>query len=461
LQLLVEQLGSTSAGRELGIERLSSLADLRASVRIRSPARHAEEVESVWGFGVFDGPEGTEDISGGGRERAQLVAVWRSFLGDAAPERVALLRGQHFDAAIDDLMLEDLAAWGGELLRVTMIDDSADVLQQLEKFEPEVLVVPSLLTCRLLEEVHRTRLEVRLKKLKLILAEYDQHRKIRSEVLVRSAGWIDRSGRIAIATTRPPPRAMTLATASQILELLPYSNPEEDGMRQYSKRTVLPEHAVVGQRYEVVVTSPLGFLRMRTGEHVRVIGFDPPTTASPFARPRVVRLIPAPADIRLEGCTVAGSWLTASVRQSLSREDPALVQAEIGPDPLSIPSGEAAVRTASVKLHEAFADTELGGLRAGSSGFRNRRRRPRSLLVRVELQGYVNTDLPKKLSERIDASLRARSPAYSHLRERDELQPPRVLVVPAGSRRTDEERRISRLAGIVKVPDVRVVKGMG
>jgi hypothetical protein len=171
----------------------------------------------------------------------------------------------------------------------------------------------------------------------------------------------------------------------------------------------------------------------------------------------VVRLTPAPADVRLEGCTVAGSWLTASVRQSLAREDPALVQAEIGPDPLSVPSAEAAVRTASVKLHEAFADTELGGLRPGTGGYRNRRRRPRSLLCRIELQGYVNTDLPKKLSERIDTSLRQRSAAYDHLRERAELQAPRVLVVPAGSKRKDEQRRIEKLEGAVRVPDVRVV----
>jgi hypothetical protein len=458
LQLLVDHLGSTRPGRDLGIERLRSLDDLRASVRIRSPRRHHDEVETKWGFGVFEAGDGAVDLGGGSREREHVVGIWRSYLDGGAPERVALLRGHHFDSAVDDIILDDLRTWGegGELRRIARLDDPADVLDQLEEYQPDVLVVPSALTCLYLENQHRAPLETRLTKLRLILAEHDLRRPVRTVVKIRSAGWIDRTGRVAVATARPPDHAVTLATSSQIVELLPYSNPEDDGRRVYAMKTVLPEHAIVGQRYEVTCTSPLGFLRLRTGEHVRVVGFDAPAPGSPFARPRVVRLSPAPADVRLEGCTVAGSWLTASVRQALAREDPALVQAEIGADPMSIPTAEAAVRTASMRLHEAFADTELGGL-SRTGAIRSRRRRPRSLLVRIELQGFVNNTLGRRLSERIDANLRQRSEAYAHLRARDDLQPPRVQVVSAGSRQQDEQRRVARLDGGVWVPEVRVV----
>jgi hypothetical protein len=204
-----------------------------------------------------------------------------------------------------------------------------------------------------------------------------------------------------------------------------------------------------------VLSSPQGFVRLRSGEHVKVVGFDMPSSSAPMPRARVVRLAPAPADLGLEGCTVAGAWLTASVRQALSREDPALVFAEIGPDPSSVPSGAAAVRSA--RITDTFSETELGWL-TKTGAHRVARKRPRGLLLRIELQGFVGADLAPKLSKRIDASLRLRSPAYAHLRQSGDLSAPRVLVARAGTRTRDEERRVAALAGKVRFGDVRVVE---
>lgn len=456
LQQIIEVLGETRTGRELGLHRLRSLEDFRASLPIRSPAEHREEIEHRLGFGVFD-PGGGEAVSlaGGEREREHALGVWSWLLQGRRPKRVALLRGHHYDASVDAILVDDLRAWGGELLRLHHLDDPVGVLAELESFDPEVLVVPSALTCRHLESVDRRSLEHRLRTLKLILAEHDLRRPLRTRVRLFSAGWLNRTGRLGVPTLRQPDDAVGLAVGTQVIELLAYSNPEEDARRVYETQSILPQHAIVGQRYELVCSSPLGFLRMRTGEHVRVVGFDAPSPAAPFARPRVVRLAPAPPDVRLEGCTVAGAWLTASVRQALWREDPALVQAEISPDPSSIPERPQRRRSSSLRLHEAFSDTELGSL-TRTGAFSTKVRRPRAILVRIELQGFVQPELPAKLSARIDQNLRRRSPAYAHLRSRQDLLPPRVQVVSAGTRRREEERRIARLGGPVWVPEVRV-----
>lgn len=453
LQQIVEVLGDTRVGRDLGLDRLRSLEDFRASIPIRSPKRHKADIESRLGFGSFE--VGDTTVTGAEREREHPVGVWSSVLRRGQPRRVALLRGHHYDVPIDAILADDLKAWGGELLRMGELDDPVEVLSKLEEFEPEVLVVPSALTCRYLEGVHRTSLEHRLRRLELILAEYDLGRPLRTRIPIKSAGWLDRTGRVGVPTVRAPSHAVVLAVGTQIIELLAYSNPEEDARRVYAPQTILPEHATVGQRYELVLSSPLGFVRLRTGEHVRVVGFDAPSDAAPFARPRVVRLAPAPADVRLEGCTVAGAWMTASIRQALWREDPALVQAEIGPDPMSIPEGARRRSASLLRLHEAFSDTELGAL-TRTGAFRAKKRLPRAVLVRIELQGFVNVGLPDKLADRIDQNLRRRSPAYAHLRSRNELLPPRVQVVSAGTRRREEERRVTGLGGPVWVPEVRV-----
>lgn len=456
LRLVAEHLGATRVGRDLGLERIRSLDDLRGTVPVMDPQTHEREVESRIGFG---GREGFESLASSGAEleRDHLISVWRSWLDGRVPERVVLLRGVHADPVVDAIMQEDLETLGGDLLRIDRLDDPEGVLARIEGFDPELLVVPSALTCRLLERVHRAPLERRLRRLRVVLAEHDLGRRLRTRLPVHSAGWIHRSGRCGLATLRQPRDAVTLAVGTQIIELLAYTNPEEDGRRVYAEHTVLPEHAVVGMRYEVVITSPLGFLRMRTNEHVRVVGFDAPSGEHPFPRPRVIRLAPAPADVRLEGCTVAGAWLTASIRQALWREDPALVAAEIGTDPLTAGADGVLVRSASLPLHDAFKETELAWL-ARTGAHEVKGRHPRGLLVRIELQGHVGRELPGKIGERIDQNLRRRSPAYAYLREREELHPPRVIVQRPGSRIAEERRRTADLLGAVWVPDVRVVE---
>jgi len=245
---------------------------------------------------------------------------------------------------------------------------------------------------------------------------------------------------------------VALAVATQIIELLPHGNPEEDGHYTFEERAVLPEHAILGRRYEVVVTSALGYLRLRTGEHVRVVGFDPPTSEARFPRPRVVRLPPPPADVRLEGCTVAGPWLAASVRQAFRREDPALVAAEVAPDPLSLESDT--TRTGSMRLSADFRDTELSWLtRTGAHRVASL---PRALLVRAEVQSQASRGFTARLSHRVDTSLRRRSPAYAYLREAGQLDPPRVLLVPRGGRQALTLSRVRQLFGPVWMPAVRI-----
>lgn len=454
----MEQLGPTSLGRQVGLLRIRSLDDLRASLPILDRERHEREVELHLGFGIGDSEEArSRELSGGSAERDEVLAVWRSYQDEREPKRVVLLRGHNFDPIVDRIARDDVRALGAEVLALDRIDDPEAVLDRLVEFEPDLMVVPSALTLRWLESVHRGALERRLRSLRLVLVEHDMDHVVRTRVPTATAGWIYRSGRLGLPTPRPPRHAITLAVGSQIVELLPYGNPEEDARRVYASETVMPEHAILGQRYELVVSSPLGFLRLRTDQHVRVVGFDPPSEEAPFPRPRVVRLAPAPADVTLEGCTVAGAWLTASIRQSFFREDPALVAAEIGPDPRSVPRGIAKVSThTSMRLPAAFKDTELGALaRTGNRGVE--RHRPRALLVRVEVQGYVAPELTGFLSERIDQSLRRRSPAYDYLRQRDDLQPPRVMVLSSGTRRSEEDRRIRELVGRVWVPEVRVV----
>ncbi len=455
LRLLIEQLGQTQPGRELGLNTVRSLADFRASIPIRDRTRHQDEVTARFGFGIGD----EEFENPGAWEREVPTGIWRAWLGDREPKRVALLRGRRFDTAVDEVLVDDLAALGGELRRIDRWDSAESTLEQLETFDPDLLVVPSVLTVGALEAVHRSPLERRLKSLELILAEHDLRRTRRTRVPIRSAGWIEAPGRLAVPSTRGADHSVTLAVGSSVIELLPYSNPEEDGQRVYARKTTMPEDAVMGHRYELVVSSPHGFLRLRTGEHVRVVGFEMPYDPADFPRPRVLRLPPAPADVRLEGCTVSGSWLTASIRQALHREDPALVFAEVGPDPLSIPAGGASIRTGSTRLPEAFVDTELGWLTRTGAHRVAKRRRPRSLLLRIEVQGFVLPELVGKLSERIDDNLQLRSAAYAHLRQRDELQAPRVMVVPSGTKGRDEQRRVEALGGVVRHPDVRIVEG--
>lgn len=433
------------------LQGVRDLADFRAVVEVRGPERHAVEIESL----LAHRPP-VVDVRGGS-ERQPQVETWRSWLGDEAPECIAVLRSGTEDDPIVAMRLDDLGALGGRLHWIRAWPSAAEVLRELEALQPDVLVVPSLATCRALEAVRRLPLEATLSRLKLVLTEFDAGVAIRSRVCVRHAGWYGQGGRLAVASVRRPYDSAVLAVHSQIIELLPYSNPVEDARRVYASQPILPEHAEMDQRYELVVTSA-AMLRMRTGDHVTVVGFDPPLPGEQQPRPRVRRLPPPPDDLRLYGCTVAGAWLTASVRQCLQREDPALVDAEIGLDPRARARRlrRLRLRYRSVPSPDYFVDTEAEAL----ANVELESQRPRGLLLRIELHGHVQNRLLGQLATRLDRSLRRRSPAYDHLRAQKELRPPRVLMTSAGTAFAKEQERIAGLDGPVQLPIVRVVRDL-
>lgn len=451
---LCAQLGATRVGQRFGLDAIASFEDFRASVPVLERSRHEREVENLLGFGVVDAEQGALELAGAARERDEVHAAWRARLGDVPVRRTALLLARGVDVLAERTLRDDLRGLCDELVQIDRADEPAHVLERLRELDPELLVVPSALTCAWIERAHRRPLEQTLPSLRAVLCQHDLGRPRRNAVPFGSIGWFHHGLRCAVPSVRAPGEPVTLALGSQLLELLPYGNPEDDGRRVYASSTILPEHAFVGHRYEIVVSSPLGLLRLRTEQHVRVVGFDPPSGALAVPRPRVVRLSTPPADVALEGCTVAGAWLTAAVRQSLAREDPALVDAEIVADAASLPRART---SSSMRIGEPFGDTELGAATTRTNLQRKELGgRPRALLCRLELQGFVRRDLAGKLAKRIDDSLRARSPAYAHLREKSELSPPRVLVVPSGHAAAERERRTLSLHDPVWRPDVRV-----
>lgn len=456
LRLLLNQLGSTRVGQRFGLGAIASFEDFRASIPVFDRARHEREVENLLGFGVIDDADPTAmALTGAEHERGDTLAVWRARLGDAPLRRTALLHAHGQDPMGERTLRDDLRGLGGELFVLDRIDDGARVLERLRSFDPELLVAPSVLVCAWLERSERMPLGRQLPSLRGVLCEHDLSRPARLDVPLVGVGWFYRGLRCGLPSAQAPGDAVTLAVGSQLLELLPYTNPEDDGRRVYAEHTILPEAALLGHRYEVVVSSALGMLRLRSEQHIRVVGFDPPTLAAPVPRVRVVRLSTPPADVALEGCTVAGAWLTASVRQALTREDPALVAAEIGSDPQSL-GARVGTAPSSARLGDGLGDTEFGEVSVRTAGVQQAGR-PRALLCRLELQGLVRPDLPRRLAGRIDDNLQLRSPAYAYLRERGELDPPRVIVVPAGTAATERGRRICELGGGVWLPDVRVI----
>jgi hypothetical protein len=450
-------LVETAVGREFDLARLRTLADFQAWVPLLDAETHAARVTAKLGFDLPDLPE--SELGGGERDRAELIEIWRQRLrgagaGDRRPHRIALLHAPEDDPLIDRLRLDDLAALapGLELLRVPALDDDPRAqLVELRRFRPDTLFMPSLATCSWLEGTVRTPIERYLGDLRWLFAESDLDQRIRSRLPVVNAGWIHIAGRIGLPTRRNPWTGFSLATRSLLIELLPHGDPEVDPRHRVRDRvTVLPENSILGERYELVLSSPLGFLRLRSGLHVRVVGFVAPPHGreDTLPRPRVVRLPPPPADVSLEGVTLAGAWLTASVRQAFNREDPALVAGEIAADPREAPN----YRNASGSL-ESFVDTELGASRAGA---RDRGPKPRALLVRVEVQGQTDPAFAPRLARRIDDDLRGRSAAYEWLRGRGDLWEVRVVVAEPGTARRARDRRIRLLNGPVERPTVRV-----
>lgn len=467
LAATLEALGDTEVGRELGLLRLANLDDFRATVPLSDAATHAHRVTARLGFGreELDG----EMLTAATVERAALWLAWRQRLAGARPRRVAVLQAPADDPHIDRMRLEDLR-FGSEpedgmrgresdapaLLRITSIPrDPEAMLDELRRFRPDALVIPSLATCSWLEQLARAPLERRLPQLRWLFAEHDLDERVRSRLPIINAGWLHAAGRIALPARRSPFDAFTLATRSTVLELLPHGDPETDTRQHTTERTVLPEAAILGERYELVVSSPLGFLRLRSGLHVRVVGFAATTTGGEsdqdtFVRPRVLRLPPPPADATLEGVTMPGAWLTASVRQAFLPEDPALVAGEIAADPDAVDATGRGSRTGL----DPFSDTELGASRVGvlRGG-----PKPRALVIRLEVQGQTAPSFPVQISARIDADLRRRSAAYEWLRARDELWEPRVVIAKPGTARKNRERRICALWDPVARPVVQMV----
>ncbi len=163
--------------------------------------------------------------------------------------------------------------------------------------------MPSLLTCNWLEGALRTPLERQLDNLHWLFAESDLDQRIRSRLPVINAGWIHEAGRIGLPTRRSPWQGFSLATRSLLIEAATaWRSRGRPAPAHVQDRTVLPEDAVLGERYELVLSSPLGFLRFRSNLHVRVVGFMP--SADPednLPRPRVLRLRRSPPTCRSRG----------------------------------------------------------------------------------------------------------------------------------------------------------------
>jgi len=459
---LLDSLRATEVGRAFGLGRLSSLADFRAHVPLLSLGDHARRVEPHLGFGLVDPRDpAAATLAGLDWERPAVADVWGGFLADrprALAGQAVVLQARALDRSVDRLLCDDLAALGVPVRRIERADNAAALLEQIAACEPRILAVPSVFTVTWLERQAGRPLDRVLPSLALLLASHDLRQRARASLPVESAGWIHRSGRLGLPSPRAPSRSFTLAVGSQLIELLPHRELDHEGQRVLGEQTILPEHATIGMRYELVVTSPLGCLRLRTDEHVEVVSFDPPTALAPFPRPRVVRLRPPAARVTLEGVSLPGAWLTAAVRQAFRPEEPALLAATVGPDPSAV--GPELRRSATEETKgwagrgDPFVDTELGGTRAGA------RRRPlmsRRLLVQVEVQGLGRAALPRRLSAAIDQDLRRRSAAYEHLRGAGELLRPHVVIVDTGSFAGAQERRILSLRGRVGTPVVRVV----
>ncbi|WP_106395726.1 hypothetical protein [Enhygromyxa salina] len=464
LVALFEALGDTEVGREFGLLRLVSFDDFRASVPLMDPLSHVERVTARLGFGREELDD--EQLTAASVDRKAVRGVWRQRLGSATPERVALVEALADDHLVDRVRMDDLRSLSPavELLRIDSVPrDPLQLIDDLRRFRPDALVLPSLATCGWLEQLIRAPLERRLPQLRWLFAEHDLDERVRSRLPVINSGWLHAAGRIGLPARRSPMDAFSLATNSTLIELLPHGDPEIDPRQHTTERTVLPEVAILGERYELVLSSPLGFLRLRSGLHVRVVGFAPPASGGALdgelesgravgtlPRPRVVRLPPPPRDAALEGVTVPGAWLTASVRQAFLPEDPALVAADIAADPDAVQISARASRTGL----DPFADTELGASRAGA---RRKGPKPRSLVIRLEVQGQAGPSFSMRIADRIDLDLRSRSAAYDWLRERDELWEPRVVIARPGTARSGRDRRIRALSGPVARPVVQMI----
>lgn len=453
LEALVRRLGNSKMGREFGLHRVRGVADFRATVPLFDRRSHAREVEPELGFG-----EDERSMSGdmhGSLDHARLWQVWSSQTEHWPPRKVLSLRRETQGRRAARLRREDLAQLGArppEFVGPEGLNDLEGMRHALVTLAPDTLVVSSLALCRSLERLGRCQLERLVPSLRVILAEHDLETRLRTRAPVLNLGWIERAGRVATPSLRAPRSAMSLSGRELIVEFLPWTDPDKDGRSQPGEATVLPENAVLGARYEVVLSAPSGMLRRRSGAHIRVIGFDPPSRADAALRPRFVRRLPPPTDLRVEGTTLAGARLTAAVRQAFQPEDPALVGAWVSvrrAEKSKVAEQRSAQR---VGAGEIFDDTELGrptrGSRAG--------RRADTVTVRMEVQGVPPARLPRELSSRIDRDLRRRSAPYAHLRDNGVLHLPEVRICPSGTTQAEQIERELALDGPVRGAVIRV-----
>ncbi|MFY0538033.1 hypothetical protein [Nannocystis pusilla] len=321
LERLVDQLGAGELGRTFGLRRISGLPDLRAQVPLLDARAHAARVDPLLDL---DGPAD----AGAAAERAEVVMVWRTWLSEHVQSgmseetalRAGLLQARRADPAVDAIAEDDLAALGAEVLRLHTLDDPAHALERLAAFEPGLLVSPSAAAFACLEEQVRGPLERRLPRLRLLLASFDVRLRLRAR---RAAlGRVDRPARrparpavAAPAGPRLHPRARQRDRRA--------AAPGDDRRGSDEAAALWPEHAIVGERYELVVSSGTGCLRLRTGEFVRVVGFDPPTALVPFPAP-AWSVCPRPTRrCRSPACRCrAPSWPRACARRSARRTRP-------------------------------------------------------------------------------------------------------------------------------------------
>ncbi len=429
LGLLVEHLAGSSLGRRLGLDRVATIRDLQASVPVMDAVTHAREVEAQLGFGLLDRHDSrlVEQLE---RERTWAVDALRARTRTHSRVRLVILWAGP-ELHTKGGLLADLAAIDAELIQIDRLEPETELRDRLLALAPDVLVAPSVFTMRWVERVLRGPLDRWLPSVVDVLAEHDLEHTIRASTRVRAVGWFHTHGRIGVPAPHASARHFTLAVGTTILELLPQGDPEIDGRLRTASVTVLPEQARIGQRYEIVLTSVLGCLRLRTGEHVRVVGFDPPTREAPIPRPRVVRIAAPPPDIALESVTLSGAWLGACVRQAFHAEDPAFVAARIGAE------------SVSTVWHPPRGAQPPGG-------------KARRLEVEVEVLGHATSTFTKTLASRIDAALRRRSSAYEFLRAQAVLLDPTVQLVSPGSRAAKLSERVRALQGSVWRPPIEI-----
>lgn len=444
-----------------GWSELASAEELRARCPLvdgRVGVDRGAEVSQ--GSGVISGDAGAREHSGSGASttqddlerdlRARAVEAWRARAGAVGLDRVLCLRRDRGEGRESAIIRGDLRAYGNaecswrSVSSLASIDDLAEIMGA---FRPTGIVWSSAGLCRRLEQATQSAVERQWPSVRAMWFEHDFEVPIRSRLPRLNVGWPSLAGRIAIPSDRGPGSALELAAPGMVVELLEWSDPDRDGRSRPTTRTVWPEEAVIGARYELVVTAACGWLRRRLGVHVRVVGFAPPLPGDPRWRPRFVRRLSPPSDVPLEGVTLAGAHVTAAVRQAFRPEDPALVGGKI-----------------FVGVRRDAGDDTGDRLEARSpgvapdEGISRRGRRAGALEIEVEVQGFASPRFIRMLSDRIDRDLRHRSAEYQALREARGLRRPQVRICTSTAAADEQLSREMALDGPVRANLIESVR---